>query len=442
MAKSRKRGASSNIALDASRQKKFNQAVHRIKQNVTEGQSDSSVVYVSHLPWGFEEKPLREYFEQFGKIKQLRVSRSKKTGNSRGFAYIQFTHNEVAKIVAETMNNYLMFGKLIKCKHLLKPHPNTFKHANRGFIKPGAVAGAIAKHNSEKSDSAVEKSQRKMLGKLAKIQAKLAAEGIQYKVEDSHLNEVKKELKEKAEAKKMLREQNDKKKQAKTGKKQTAKVKSDDEGDDDSDSDSENDDSEDDDSDDDSDSDDTEATETQGTKENKNIGQKTPKHLTSKSLKSGQAENRSTKKRQSLIPNEVDTPKGKMNVLIEDSSEDEISFKTPPRSIKSSKLDDTLKSMKATPVSTEKRSPKRKLNEKTPMSKGTVTPKPEVLEKKRKLTPKSAQKTNTPKVVHSKKQEMVTPKSECKSSDRSQSGKKTPAKKTLPSESKKKQLKK
>ena len=38
------------------------------------------------------------------------------TGNSRGYAYIQFTHDEVAKIVAETMNNYLMFEKLIKCK--------------------------------------------------------------------------------------------------------------------------------------------------------------------------------------------------------------------------------------------------------------------------------------------------------------------------------------
>ena len=38
------------------------------------------------------------------------------TGNSRGYAYIQFAHDEVAKIVAETMNNYLMFEKLIKCK--------------------------------------------------------------------------------------------------------------------------------------------------------------------------------------------------------------------------------------------------------------------------------------------------------------------------------------
>ena len=41
-------------------------------------ESEPGVVYISHLPWGFEEKPLREYFKQFGAIKQLRLSRSKK----------------------------------------------------------------------------------------------------------------------------------------------------------------------------------------------------------------------------------------------------------------------------------------------------------------------------------------------------------------------------
>ena len=41
-----------------------------------------------------------------------------------GFAYVLFKDSEVAKVVAETMNNYLMFGKLMKCEavnpHLIK----------------------------------------------------------------------------------------------------------------------------------------------------------------------------------------------------------------------------------------------------------------------------------------------------------------------------------
>ena len=45
-----------------------------------------------------------------------------------------------------------------------------------------------------------------------------------------------------------------------------------------------------------------------------------------------------TPKNLSLLPKTVDTPTGKMNVVIEDSSDDEISFATPPMSVKSSKL--------------------------------------------------------------------------------------------------------
>lgn len=42
------------------------------------------------------------------------------TGRSKGYAFIEFKCDEVAKIVAETMNNYFMFEKLLKCK--FTPH--------------------------------------------------------------------------------------------------------------------------------------------------------------------------------------------------------------------------------------------------------------------------------------------------------------------------------
>lgn len=37
------------------------------------------------------------------------------TGKSRGYAFVEFEFEEVAKIAAEAMNNYLMFERLIKC---------------------------------------------------------------------------------------------------------------------------------------------------------------------------------------------------------------------------------------------------------------------------------------------------------------------------------------
>ena len=78
--------------------------------------SDGGVVYVGHLPHGFYEDQIKKYCSQFGTVLGVKVSRSKKTGRSKGFGFIEFENEEVAKIVADSMNNYLMFDKLLKCK--------------------------------------------------------------------------------------------------------------------------------------------------------------------------------------------------------------------------------------------------------------------------------------------------------------------------------------
>lgn len=57
---------------------------------------------------------MKEYFKQFGVVTRIRIARSKKTGVSKGYAFIEFKEPEVAKIVSETMNNYLMDKRLLK----------------------------------------------------------------------------------------------------------------------------------------------------------------------------------------------------------------------------------------------------------------------------------------------------------------------------------------
>lgn len=57
---------------------------------------------------------MTQYFKQFGMVTNVRVIRSKRTGNSKGFAFVEFKEPAVAEIVAETMNNYLMGKRLIK----------------------------------------------------------------------------------------------------------------------------------------------------------------------------------------------------------------------------------------------------------------------------------------------------------------------------------------
>ena len=78
---------------------------------------------------------MRSYFSQFGDVNHVRLSRSKKTGRSKHYAFLEFASAEVAKIAAETMNNYLLFGHILKCSIVPKEqvHANLWKGADRRF---------------------------------------------------------------------------------------------------------------------------------------------------------------------------------------------------------------------------------------------------------------------------------------------------------------------
>ena len=78
---------------------------------------------------------MRAYFSQFGTIRRLRLSRNKKTGHSKHYAFLEFASSEVAEIAVKTMNNYLLFGHILKCRVIPNEqiHPNLWKGANRPF---------------------------------------------------------------------------------------------------------------------------------------------------------------------------------------------------------------------------------------------------------------------------------------------------------------------
>ena len=98
--------------------------------------TEHGFMYIGHLPHGFFEEEIKSYFGQFGKVLRVRLARAKKTGNYKGYGFVEFLNVDVATIAAETMNNYLMFNKILKC-HLIpkeKINPLTFKNANRRFF--------------------------------------------------------------------------------------------------------------------------------------------------------------------------------------------------------------------------------------------------------------------------------------------------------------------
>ncbi|OTB04136.1 hypothetical protein M426DRAFT_320983 [Hypoxylon sp. CI-4A] len=99
------------------------------------GDGEPGVVYIGRLPHGFFEHEMRSYFSQFGKIERLRMSRNKKTGASKHFAFIEFAEAAVAEVVVKTMDNYLLFGRILKVKLVPKSqiHEDMWKGSNKRF---------------------------------------------------------------------------------------------------------------------------------------------------------------------------------------------------------------------------------------------------------------------------------------------------------------------
>jgi nucleolar protein 15 len=140
-----------------------------------------AVVNFSRLPHEFTEKDIRAFFGQFGGISKLRLSRSKKTGNSRGYGYIQYMLPEVATIAVEATNNYFIAGKPIKTA-LMNPeavHKGLFIGAPPGNHALSRSAAVRKRHNG-KIHGLVN---AKTLERDAARAEKLAAMGIEYTIE-------------------------------------------------------------------------------------------------------------------------------------------------------------------------------------------------------------------------------------------------------------------
>ncbi|XP_013405523.1 MKI67 FHA domain-interacting nucleolar phosphoprotein-like [Lingula anatina] len=174
-----------DLALDSDQQKVFQEKVKELKAKTKHGLYQPGVVYVGHIPRGFFEHQMKSYFSQFGKVKRIKLSRSKKTGRPKGYAFIEFESEEVAKIVADSMNNYLMFHRLLKCKFCPSEdvHPDTFIGSGRMFKRPKAHAIVRDRHNKLPTPKQRLRAIKKLNTRTNKKLAKLAAMGIDYSFE-------------------------------------------------------------------------------------------------------------------------------------------------------------------------------------------------------------------------------------------------------------------
>ncbi|KAJ9141857.1 Ribosomal biogenesis protein gar2 [Pleurostoma richardsiae] len=136
---------------------------------------EPGVVYVGGLPHGFFEHQLQEYFSQFGPVSRLRLSRNKRTGASRHYAFLEFEELSTAEVVQRTMDGYLLFGNILRCRLVPKSqvHENLWKGAGRRFKKVpwSKMAGRELEKPKTESDWArkVTKEEKRRASRAAKL---------------------------------------------------------------------------------------------------------------------------------------------------------------------------------------------------------------------------------------------------------------------------------
>jgi len=148
------------------------------------GPAEPAVMYVGRIPHGFFEKEMRGYFGQFGTVTRLRLSRNKRTGQSKHYAFVEFENEEVAKIVVETMNNYLLEGRLLQCSLVPKEkiHPALFVNANKRYLPANVHDRAREKHNRPKAAQEEQAQKQKLAQLLNTKQARIKELGIDFEV--------------------------------------------------------------------------------------------------------------------------------------------------------------------------------------------------------------------------------------------------------------------
>ena len=69
-------------------------------------------LYVGNLKYGIDDQALREAFEEFGQVIDVKVMIDRETGRSRGFGFIEMNDADAENAIAE-MNGKMLDGRAL-----------------------------------------------------------------------------------------------------------------------------------------------------------------------------------------------------------------------------------------------------------------------------------------------------------------------------------------
>ena len=87
-------------------------------------------IYVGNLSYEVSERDLKETFEAYGQVENVKVILDKYTGRSKGFGFVKMANNSEAKSAIEALNEKELKGQALKVN---TARPRTENRGRGGF---------------------------------------------------------------------------------------------------------------------------------------------------------------------------------------------------------------------------------------------------------------------------------------------------------------------
>ncbi|CAG8606688.1 4496_t:CDS:2, partial [Acaulospora morrowiae] len=75
---------------------------------------DSSYIFIGNIPFDLTEGDIISVFSQYGEVFDIQLVRDKKTGASKGFAFLKYEDQRSTILAVDNLNNINLLGRTIR----------------------------------------------------------------------------------------------------------------------------------------------------------------------------------------------------------------------------------------------------------------------------------------------------------------------------------------
>jgi cold-inducible RNA-binding protein len=97
----------------------------------------SKKLFIGGLSWNTTDDGLRQAFERFGELTEVKVITDRETGRSRGFGFVTFAQDEEAQAAISQMDGQSLDGRTIKVNEAEDKGPRGGGRSGGGRGRPG-----------------------------------------------------------------------------------------------------------------------------------------------------------------------------------------------------------------------------------------------------------------------------------------------------------------